>query len=78
VLEPHGAVAWAALEKFNPNELAVSLETAHPAKFPEIIKEMIGIDPELPDCMKKNEGKEEKYTEMENKYEVFKKFLGKL
>jgi len=77
IIEPHGAVALAALEKFNPDGVCVSLETAHPAKFPEIVAEMIGRDPELPDCMKKNEGKEEKYLEMENNYEEFKEFLKK-
>ena len=78
VIEPHGAVALAALEKFNLDGVCVSLETAHPAKFPEIVSEMLGIDPELPECMKKNEGKEEKYLEMENNYEEFKVLLRKI
>jgi len=36
ILEPHGAVAFAALHRFpkEPSLLCVSLETAHPAKFP--------------------------------------------
>ena len=42
LLEPHGAAGWAGLMQYfkdfpaddNPDQLAVSLETAHPAKFP--------------------------------------------
>ena len=78
LVEPHGAVALAALEHFNPMGLSVSLETAHPAKFPEVIEKVLGSGPEMPECMKKNEGKEEKYLEMENNYSRFKEILKKI
>jgi len=78
LIEPHGAVALAALNKFRPEGLSVSLETAHPAKFPEVINEVLGIDPEMPECMKKNEGKEEKFLEIENDYSQFKEILKKI
>jgi threonine synthase len=82
LVEPHGAVALAALnnfeDKFGPQGLSVSLETAHPAKFPEVVKEVLGIDPEMPECMKKNEGKEEKFLEIENNYSQFKEILKKI
>ena len=53
VLEPHGAVGWAGLMEYlkaNPTynrkeQLCVSLETAHPAKFPEEIQNLLGIVP---------------------------------
>ncbi|MBW2458049.1 MAG: threonine synthase, partial [Deltaproteobacteria bacterium] len=54
MLEPHGAVGWAALNRFfdadqvPADTLAISLETAHPAKFPDEIKALTGIDPEPP------------------------------
>ncbi|MFH1182469.1 MAG: threonine synthase [Candidatus Woesearchaeota archaeon] len=35
VLEPHGAVGFAAIEKLNKPGVTVLFETAHPAKFPE-------------------------------------------
>lgn len=53
-LEPHGAVAWAGVEAYlrdYPDDratLMVSLETAHPAKFPEEIQRLIGVDPQAP------------------------------
>lgn len=56
LLEPHGAVGWRGLEVylelFGDFPLCISLETAHPAKFPDEIRELIGIEPELPPSMK--------------------------
>ncbi len=56
LLEPHGAVGWRGLEVylelFGDSPLCVSLETAHPAKFPDEIRELLTIEPELPQSMK--------------------------
>ena len=48
ILEPHGAVGWAGLERFfaeHPEAkgtTTISLETAHPAKFPDEVKAVTG------------------------------------
>ena len=56
ILEQHGAVGWAGLEayfkKTGDQKLAICLETAHPAKFPDEIKSLLCIEPELPESMK--------------------------
>lgn len=56
ILEPHGAVGWRGLEVylelFGEFPLCVSLETAHPSKFPAEIRELLEIDPDLPPGMK--------------------------
>ena len=56
LLEPHGAVGWKGLEtyleKAGGSPLCVSLETAHPAKFPDEIIELLGVTPELPPAMR--------------------------
>lgn len=83
VLEPHGAVGWAALEDYlskdkgedQLNNPFVVLETAHPAKFPEQIRELLGFDPELPPSLKGIEEKTESYEKISNVYEDFKKIL---
>jgi threonine synthase len=81
VLEPHGAVAWKGLSKYltsyedNSEQLAVSLETAHPGKFPDEIKKITGIEPALPLCLEGLDKKAESYTLLENDYEKFKKLL---
>lgn len=83
LLEPHGAVAWAGLQRYlNENRIddtkdriCVTLETAHPAKFPEQIREILSIDPELPDSLAEVEKKQESFVEMGNDYDDFREFL---
>ena len=77
VLEPHGAVAWKGLSKYigNSEQLSVSLETAHPGKFPDEIKRITGIEPALPLCLRDLDKKAESYTLLDNDYEKFKKLL---
>lgn len=83
LLEPHGAVGWRGLWQFhdehpehdNPRQLCISLETAHPAKFPEQIREILNFDPELPESLKGLEDLGEKFDELDNDYESFKKYL---
>jgi len=44
LLDPHGAVAYAALQEYllsNPNKQGVILETAHPVKFYDVIEPVI-------------------------------------
>ena len=40
------------LEKAGGSPLCVSLETAHPAKFPDEIIELLSVTPELPPAMR--------------------------
>jgi len=83
LLEPHGSVGWKALMKFlssnpeynNEGQLCISLETAHPAKFPEQIREILDFDPKLPKSLEGLETLEESYDFLENEYEAFKKYL---
>lgn len=83
VLEPHGAVGWKCVEDYITNEnpasdqLLVSLETAHPAKFPQAIIDAIGIDPELPASLSGLEGKEEHFDKIDGNYPAFKEYLDK-
>lgn len=79
MLEPHGAVAWAGLRRYlnrgeKPN-LAISIETAHPAKFPEEIIKITGVEPELPPSLCDLDKKEEHYLSIEKDYNQFKKIL---
>lgn len=52
LLDPHSAVGYAAAEDFlrstRPDELVVTLATAHPAKFGDAIREELGFTPPLP------------------------------
>ncbi|MCP4593157.1 MAG: threonine synthase [bacterium] len=81
VLEPHGAVGWAGLMRYfeeHPQEaehLTVSLETAHPAKFPEEIRTCIGLDPPIPPSLIGLDALEESYESMSADYGCFRAHL---
>jgi threonine synthase len=79
VLEPHGAVGWAGLETYlagrGDEPLSVSVETAHPAKFPEEIQSLLGIDPTVPPALQGMEQKPEFWEPMPVQYEPFKAML---
>ncbi len=83
LLEPLGAVAWAGLLHYftvNPQEaaaehLCVSIETAHPAKFPKDIQQVLGLDPELPPSLEGLEDKPEFFATLPNSYTAFREFL---
>lgn len=81
LLEPHGAVGWAGLESYleqhpeDRHRVCVSLETAHPAKFPEKIRELLNLDPDLPPSLQNLDDKQEFITPIRQEYDAFKQFL---
>jgi threonine synthase len=81
LIEPHGAVAWKGLTEYlkdfreSGEQLSVSLETAHPAKFPEEIIKITGKNPSLPPSLSGLENKDESYIRLENSYEKVKEIL---
>lgn len=85
LLEPHGAVGWTGLQDYykhvpadiQASQLSVTLETAHPAKFPQEINEILGIDPTLPPSLSSLDGKEEIMVSMKHDYAKFKEYLMK-
>jgi threonine synthase len=81
LLEPHGAVGWTGLKHFmeeNKNQgLMVSVETAHPAKFPEEIERLLHFVPETPESISLIEQKKEHYTDIPNDYEIFRNLVMK-
>jgi len=78
LLEPHGAVSWAALCRYlalrEEECLSIATETAHPAKFPEPLRE-IGVEPELPPSMKGLDEKAPQFVRLSGDYGEFKEFL---
>ena len=78
LLEPHGAVSWAALCRYlsmrGEETLSIATETAHPAKFPEPLRE-IGVEPELPESMKGLDEKVPQFVRLSGDYGDFKEFL---
>lgn len=83
LLEPHGAVGWTGLKQYlseHPEDshiVSVSLETAHPAKFPEKINELLGFDPTLPASLEGLENKAEYIIPLKYDYDSFAEHLRK-
>ena len=79
LLEPHGAVGWRGLEVYleltGDVPLCISLETAHPAKFPDNIRELLGINPDLPQSMKDIDERSGDPVLLTNDYGKFRKYL---
>jgi threonine synthase len=77
IADPHGAVGFLAAEdylKTNPNAHCVVLETAHPAKFLDVVEETIRENIELPAQLDKAMKKKKKSVNISN-YQDLKKFL---
>ena len=79
VLEQHGAVGWAGLEAYFKKvpdlKLAICLETAHPAKFPEEIQKLLGLTWPLPKSMKDIDQRKGSAVSITNDYDDFNNYL---
>jgi threonine synthase len=78
ILDPHGAVGYAALRKYlndNPGRNGIFLETAHPAKF-DSVEKIIGRPVPNPGCQ---DGlRTERKMRVENNYEAIRNLLLKI
>lgn len=77
-LDPHGAVAYFALEQYllaNPHLHGIILETAHPVKFPETVEEATGTKIKLPSGVEHLLKKEKKSILMNADFDSLKQWL---
>ena len=81
LLEPHGAVGWAGLVRYLREmkdwSPCVSLETADPAKFPEEIVRLTGVNPPLPKAMARLDQLDEHFDRINRNYASLKDYLGR-
>ncbi len=78
MLDPHGAVAWHALDALRPrhaDEIQVAIATAHPAKFPEEVEAAIGGPVPVPAALAALERRREEFAVLPPAYEDLKQFL---
>jgi threonine synthase len=78
VLDPHGAVGYLALKEYlkpNSNAIGVFLETAHPAKFKEVVEGAIGRPIEIPARLDLFLKKEKQSKRMNGSFGELKEFL---
>jgi len=80
IIEPHGAVAIAALyryikEKGSDALPAVAIETAHPVKFHELLLKELKIKVDIPNWMDIFTEEPKEKVVLENDYDKFKRYL---
>ncbi|MFI3289119.1 MAG: threonine synthase [Rikenellaceae bacterium] len=76
LLDPHGACGYRALEEqLQPDEVGVFLETAHPAKFNEVVEGITGVDVEIPAALQAFMAGTKQSIEMGKGYDEFKSLL---
>ncbi|UAY56552.1 threonine synthase [Arachidicoccus terrestris] len=78
LLDPHGAVAYRALEDFqarHPDKNGFILETAHPVKFPDVIESLLGIQIPLPENAEQLNAGNKVSIQLPATYEAVKKWL---
>ena len=80
IIDPHGAVGLLALEQFvNEQKLenytGIVLETAHPAKFKDIVDNALNQSIEIPEVLKESISKEKKSISLSKGFNDFKQYL---
>lgn len=79
-IDPHGSVGWLAARKYreaNPGAETITLETAHPAKFPDVMDAELGqgvVD--VPERLAVLAEKEKVATQLTKEWEPFRAWLG--
>lgn len=77
--DPHGAVGYLGLKAYKQqqphNHPQIFLETAHPAKFLEVVEETLNTKIEIPSALKNLKDKTSQAIHLENDYNKFKDFL---
>ena len=79
MMDPHGAVAYLGLKKYlkdsKSNALGVFAETAHPAKFREVVQQTLSSTVEIPEKLLKFMSLSKKTIPMAASYDAFRTML---
>ena len=78
LLDPHGAIGYLALKKHldgHPSETGFFIETAHPAKFTEVVEKVIGKDIALPKNLARFADGTKQTVELPATFDALKSFL---
>jgi threonine synthase len=51
ITDPHGAIAYRGLDLLEDDEIGIFLETAHPAKFLDVVNPTLGFEIPVPDAL---------------------------
>lgn len=76
--DPHGAVGYYALQQYLRNDdtaKGIFLETAHPVKFPQLVREATGVEPAIPESVAYLFAKEKQSIPITSGYEAFREWM---
>jgi len=76
--DPHGAIGYAAIESYqsrHPESIGIYLETAHPAKFLDVMQDVLPIPVKIPQRLAELATKSKKAHPISATFEVFKNWL---
>ena len=75
-LDPHGAIGYLGCRDYSDNNgTGIFIETAHPAKFKDIVDDAIGNEIELPPYLKEIQKMKKQAIHMPGHYPEFKRWL---
>ena len=78
LLDPHGAVAYAALRRYQARHagaLGLLLATAHPVKFPDVVEPILGAAIPLPAVVQALQGRAKRSVPLAVDYEALRAYL---
>ncbi|PCI38314.1 MAG: hypothetical protein COB46_11710 [Rhodospirillaceae bacterium] len=77
LLDPHSAIGIGAAgaKRGDQDVPIVALATAHPAKFPDVVKAASNVHPDLPDFLADLHDRPERSHTLENDYNVIKGYI---
>ena len=78
LLDPHGAVAYTALRRYQAQHPAANglfLATAHPVKFPDVVEPVLGHAIPLPEVVRLLQGRPKRSVPLSVDYEELKAYL---
>ena len=79
MMDPHGAVGYLGLKKYMREQQAditgVFLETAHPAKFKEVVEDTLGKQIEIPETLKRFLTRNKQSRKLSSDFAAFREFM---
>jgi len=75
LIDPHTAVGAGAIKKSSLGGNIVILSTAHPCKFSDVVFKTTGIEPELPEILKKIKIEKEKFDKLPKDLKLVKDYI---
>ena len=76
-MEPHGVIGYMAVKEYQKNHdvQGIVLETAHPAKFGDVVEPVIGQKVEVPERLQEYMRREKVATLIQPDFDEFKQYL---